>query len=66
MRITGRRDSDNVEDRRGMPVKGLAAGGGLVEGLTAWLLRRPGQGLLVGLVAVAGLTGVALVLGPPV
>jgi predicted metalloprotease len=30
MRITGRRESDNVEDRRGMPVKGLAAGGGLV------------------------------------
>jgi predicted metalloprotease len=30
MRITGRRESDNVEDRRGMPVKGLAAGGGIV------------------------------------
>lgn len=39
--------------------------GGPVERLTAWLLRRPAQGLLVGLVAVAGLTGVALVLGPP-
>jgi predicted metalloprotease len=30
MRITGRRESDNVEDRRGMPVRGLAAGGGIV------------------------------------
>lgn len=38
---------------------------GPVEQVTAWLLRRPAQGLLVGLVAVAGLTGVALVLGPP-
>ena len=32
----------------------------------AWLLRRPAQGALVGLVAVLGLTGVALVVGPPV
>lgn len=38
---------------------------GLLEKLTAWLLRSPVQGLLVGLVAVAGLTGVALVVGPP-
>ncbi|HEU4338150.1 MAG TPA: hypothetical protein VFR45_12610, partial [Nocardioides sp.] len=38
---------------------------GLLERLTAWLLRRPAQGALVGLVAVAGLTGVALVVGPP-
>lgn len=38
---------------------------GLLEQPIAWLLRRPAQGLLVGLVAVAGLTGVALVLGPP-
>jgi predicted metalloprotease len=30
VRITGRRESDNVEDRRGMPVRGLAAGGGIV------------------------------------
>jgi len=37
---------------------------GPVEKLTAWLLRRPAQGLLVGLLAVAGLTGVALVVGP--
>lgn len=38
---------------------------GVVEGLAAWLLRRPAQGMLVALVAVAGLTGVALVVGPP-
>ncbi len=38
---------------------------GVVEKLFARLLRRPVQGLLVGLVAVAGLTGVALVVGPP-
>ena len=28
MRWSGRRESSNVEDRRGMPVKGIAAGGG--------------------------------------
>jgi integral membrane protein len=39
---------------------------GLLERLTAWLVRRPAQGALVGLVAVVGLTGVALVVGPPV
>ena len=38
---------------------------GLLEKPTAWLLRRPVQGLLDGLVAVAGLTGIALVVGPP-
>ena len=38
---------------------------GLLEKPTAWLLRRPAQGLLVGLIAVIGLTGVALVVGPP-
>jgi integral membrane protein len=38
---------------------------GLLERLAAWLLRRPVQGLVVGLLAVAGLTGVALVVGPP-
>ena len=37
----------------------------LLETVASWLLRRPAQGLLVGLVAVAGLTGVALVAGPP-
>jgi integral membrane protein len=39
---------------------------GLLEKPTAWLLRRPAQGLLVGVLAVAGLTGVALIAGPPV
>jgi integral membrane protein len=39
---------------------------GLLETVASCLLRRPAQGLLVGLVAVAGLTGVALVAGPPV
>ncbi len=38
---------------------------GLLERLTAGLLRRPAQGLILGLLAVAGLTGVALVVGPP-
>ncbi len=38
---------------------------GALEVLAARLLRRPAQGLLVGLLAVAGLTGVALVVGPP-
>ena len=31
----------------------------------AWLLRNPRQGTLTGLVAVAALTGVALLVGPP-
>lgn len=43
-----------------------AAPHGLLEKPAAWLLRRPAQGLLVALAAVAGLTGVALVVGPPV
>ena len=38
---------------------------GLLEAVAARLLRRPAQGLVVALVAVAGLTGVALVVGPP-
>jgi integral membrane protein len=38
---------------------------GRAERIASWLLRRPLQGLLVGLVAVAGLTGVALAVGPP-
>ena len=39
---------------------------GVLEKLAAWVVRRPAQGALVGLVAVLGLTGVALVVGPPV
>ena len=38
----------------------------LVERPAAWLLRNPLQGALAGVVAVAALTGVALVAGPPV
>ena len=38
---------------------------GLLEKIAAWLIRRPLQGLLVGVVAVAALTGVALIVGPP-
>jgi integral membrane protein len=38
---------------------------GLLERVAAWLVRRPAQGALVGLLAVLGLTGVALVAGPP-
>ena len=38
---------------------------GLLERLAARLLRRPAQGVVVGLLAVAGLTGVVLVVGPP-
>jgi len=36
-----------------------------VERAVAWLLRHPGRGLLVAVVAVAVLTAVALVVGPP-
>lgn len=39
---------------------------GLLERVASWVVRRPSQGALVGLVAVLGLTGVALVVGPPV
>jgi len=36
-----------------------------LERPVAWLLRHPGRGLLVAVVAVAVLTAVALVVGPP-
>ena len=39
---------------------------GGVERPTAWLLRNPLQGAAAGIVAVAVLTGVALLVGPPV
>lgn len=38
----------------------------LFERLSAWLITKPLQGLGAGAVAVAALTGVALLLGPPV
>lgn len=39
---------------------------GPVEKTAAGLVRRPVQGIVIGLVAVVGLTGVALLVGPPV
>lgn len=42
-----------------------SAPAGAVERVAAWLLRNPLRGALAGLVAVAVLTGVALVVGPP-
>lgn len=38
---------------------------GVLEQVTGWLLRRPAQGMLVGLLAVVGLSGAALLVGPP-
>ncbi|MGV3564067.1 MAG: DUF3817 domain-containing protein [Nocardioides sp.] len=35
------------------------------ERLVSWLVRSPVQGVLAGLVAVAALTGLALLVGPP-
>lgn len=39
---------------------------GFPERVTAWLVRRPGQGAVVGVAAVAVLTAGALLAGPPV
>lgn len=41
------------------------AGSSLPDRVVAWLLRNPLRGAAVGLVAVAALTSVALVVGPP-
>ncbi len=38
---------------------------GRVDAVVAWLVRNPLRGLLAGLRAVAALTGLALVVGPP-
>ncbi|QIX25427.1 DUF3817 domain-containing protein [Nocardioides sp. JQ2195] len=38
---------------------------GPLEKVVAWLVRKPLQGLVAGVVAVIALTGVALVAGPP-
>lgn len=38
---------------------------GLRERVVAWLVRKPVQGAAVGIVAVAVLTGAALMVGPP-
>ncbi|MFS3129821.1 DUF3817 domain-containing protein [Nocardioides sp. Bht2] len=39
---------------------------GAVERITRWLVTKPLQGLVAAVVAVAALTGVALIAGPPV
>ena len=39
---------------------------GLLERIVAFVVRRPAAGAGVGLAAVVGLTGVALLIGPPV
>ncbi|MDF9717708.1 DUF3817 domain-containing protein [Nocardioides sp. ChNu-153] len=58
-----------MEKRRALPeqwrLRG-AAPAGPGEKLVAWLVRKPLQGLGAGVVAVAVLTGVALLVGPPV
>ena len=41
------------------------AGSGPIEKVTAWRVSKPLQGLAAGVVAVAALTGVALLVGPP-
>jgi integral membrane protein len=38
---------------------------GPLDRLVAWLVRKPLQGVAVGVVAVAALTGAALLVGPP-
>ena len=38
---------------------------GVVDRLVSWLVRNPLRGALAGLVAVAALTGLALLVGPP-
>ncbi len=42
-----------------------AAPSGPVERSVAWLVRHPGRGVVAGVAAVAVLTGLALVAGPP-
>jgi integral membrane protein len=42
-----------------------AAPSGAAERVVTWLLRNPARGALTGLVAVAALTGLALLVGPP-
>ena len=61
---------DVAMDRRGALSRGwrlsTVAPANVLEQLASWLIRKPGQGIAAGLVAVAGLTAVALLLGPPV
>ncbi|MFW6773589.1 DUF3817 domain-containing protein [Nocardioides sp. CPCC 205120] len=58
-----------MEKRRALPDEWRlrsTAPAGPGEKLVSWLVRKPLQGLGAGVVAVAVLTGVALVVGPPV
>jgi len=61
---------DRYAERRGAlaPSWRLVAAppSGPLERPVAWLLRNPLRGALAGLVSVAVLTGIALVVGPPV
>ncbi|HPU13712.1 MAG TPA: DUF3817 domain-containing protein [Aeromicrobium sp.] len=61
---------DVAMDRRGALAQdwrlSTATPSNALERLASWLIRRPGQGIAAGLVAVAALTSVALLLGPPV
>ena len=61
---------DVAMDRRGALSRGwrlsTVAPANVLEQLASWLIRKPGQGIAAGLVAVAGLTAVALLMGPPV
>lgn len=38
---------------------------GVLEQAAAWIVRKPGQGAAVGVAAMAALTGIALLMGPP-
>ena len=64
---------DKGAERRGMLQGGwrLAPGSderprGLAERAQSWMLHRPGLAVALALVAVAALTGLALLVGPPV
>ncbi len=63
---------DRRAEARGLLEGGwrLAPGGeapaSAAERLQAWMLRRPAAALALGVVAVLALTGVALLVGPPV
>ncbi len=44
---------------------GVVTPAGPLVRVVAWLVRSPAQGVAAGLVAVAALTGLALLVGPP-
>jgi uncharacterized protein len=57
MRWVARRQSENVEDRRGMGGRGVAVGGGAVNGLVTALTGADGRLDLDGLLEAAKDTG---------